>query len=90
MRFALSGDPVSMFDMNARTTFKAPQFNLDAIKNIANVITDPTIQNINKVIQQPPDPTFGLHTMNGTYSNPSGLVDFIKSAVSAAALGAIV
>ena len=32
MRFAVSGDPVSMFDMNARTTFKAPQFNLDAIK----------------------------------------------------------
>ena len=26
MRFAISGDPVSAFDMNARTTFKAPNF----------------------------------------------------------------
>ena len=41
-------------------------------------------------MQQPPDPTLGLHTMNGTYSKPSGPMDFIKSAVSAAALGAIV
>ncbi len=76
----MSGDPVSMFDMNARTTFKAPQFNLDAIKNIVNVVADPTIQNINKVMQQPPDPTLGLHTMNKTYSNPSGPMDFMKSA----------
>ena len=42
MRFAVSGDPVTMFDMNARTTFKAPQFNLEAIKNIVNVVADPT------------------------------------------------
>ena len=26
MRFAISGDPVSAFDMNAQTTFKAPNF----------------------------------------------------------------
>ena len=26
MRFAISGDPVSMLDMNAQTTFKAPNF----------------------------------------------------------------
>ena len=32
MRFAVSGDPVSMFDMNARTTFKAPELNLESIK----------------------------------------------------------
>ncbi len=29
MRFATSGDPVSMFDMNAQTTSKAPDFNVD-------------------------------------------------------------
>ena len=65
MRFAIAGDPVSMLDMNAQTTFKAPNF-------------------------QKVDPTLGLHTMNGTYSNPSGPMDFVKSAASAAALGAIV
>ena len=59
MRFAVSGDPVSMFDMNARTTFKAPEFNLDAVKNIVNVVSDPSINNINKIMQQPVDPTFG-------------------------------
>ena len=26
MRFAISGDPVSAFDMNAQTTFEAPNF----------------------------------------------------------------
>ena len=90
MRFAVSGDPVSMFDMNARTTFKAPELNLESIKNIGNVIANPTFDNINKVIQKPVDPTLGLHTMNKTYSNPSGPMDFIKSAMAATALNAIV
>jgi len=85
MRFAVSGDPVSMFDMNARTTLKAPEFNLESIKNIGNVIANPTINNISKLIQKPPDPLLGLHTMNKTYSNPSGAMDFIKSAATAAA-----
>ena len=85
MRFAVSGDPVTMFDMNARTTFKAPHFNLEAIKDIVNVVADPAIQNINKVMQQPPDPRFGLHTMNKTYSNPYGPMDFVKSAGNALA-----
>ena len=79
MRFAVSGDPVSMFDMIARTTFKAPQFNLDAIKNIGNVIANPSSNNINKVKQQKPDPTFGLHSYK-SYSNPYGPMDFLKSA----------
>ena len=83
MRFAVSGDPVSMFDMNARTTIKAPI--LEPLKNIANAITNPTINNISKIIQQKPDPLLGLHTMNKTYSNPSKSMDFIKSAVTAAA-----
>ena len=32
LSFAISGDPVSMLDMNAQTTFKAPDFNVDAVK----------------------------------------------------------
>ncbi len=31
-------------------------------------------------MQKPVDPTLGLHTMNKTYSNPSGPMDFMKSA----------
>ena len=88
MRFAVSGDPVSMFDMNARTTIKAPE--LESIKNIGNAIANPTINNISKLIQKPPDPLLGLHTMNKTYSNPSGAMDFIKSAATAATISAII
>ena len=79
MRFAVSGDPVSMFDINARTTMKAPEINLESIKNIGNVIANPTFDNINKVIQQKPDPTLGLHSYK-SFSNPSGPMDFLKSA----------
>ena len=79
MRFAVSGDPVSMFDINARTTMKAPELNLESIKNVANVIANPTFDNITKVIQQKPDPTLGLHSYK-SYSNPSGPMDFLKSA----------
>ena len=35
-------------------------------------------------MQQPPDPTLGLHTMNKTYSNPSGPMDFMKSVLTGA------
>ena len=79
MRFTTTGDPVSMFDINARTSWKAPEINLDSVKNVANVIADPSINNINKLIQQKPDPTFGLHSYK-SYSNPSGPMDFLKSA----------
>ena len=79
MRFAVSGDPVSMFDMNARTTFKVPDLNLESIKNVANVVADPSINNINKIMQKPPDPILGLHSYK-SYSNPSTTMDFMKSA----------
>ena len=79
MRFAVSGDPVPMFDINARTTMKAPEINLESIKHIGNVIANPTFDNINKVIQQKPDPTLGLHSYK-SFSNPSGPMDFLKSA----------
>ena len=32
LRFASGWDPVSAFDMNARTTYKAPEINLDIVK----------------------------------------------------------
>ena len=79
MRFATTGDVVSMFAINARTRIKAPEINIDSIKNIGNVVANPTFDNINKVIQSPPDPTFGLHSYK-SYSSPSTTMDFMKSA----------
>ena len=91
MRFAVSGDPVSMLDMNAQTTFKAPNFSLDKIQNAVNTFTNPSFENIIKVsknpIQSMPDPTFGLHSMSGTYSNPSKAIDFVKSGLEGVAVG---
>ena len=43
------------------------------------MLANPSINNINKVIQQKPDPTLGLHSYK-SYSNPSGPMDFLKSA----------
>jgi len=88
MRFAVSGDPVSMFDMNAQTTFKAPDFNLEKVQNVTNVMTEPSLENISKVaLKGLPDPTLGLHSMSGTYSNPSKPMDFVKSGLEGAAVG---
>ena len=67
MRFAVSGDPVSMLDMNAQTTFKAPIFSSDKMQNAVNVMTNPSLENIRKIAQNPlqsiPDPTFGLRSI---------------------------
>ena len=88
MRFAISGDPVSMFDMNAQTTFKAPEFNLEGISNVVNTYKEPSLNNIKNVVEKGmPDPTFGMHSMSGSYSDPSKPVDFLKSAVSGVAVG---
>ena len=88
MRFAISGDPVSMFDMNAQTTFKAPEFNLEGISNIVNAINDPSLNNIKNVANTGmPDPTFGMHSMSGSYSDPSKPIDFLKSAASGLLVG---
>ena len=88
MRFAIAGDPVSMFDMNAQTTLKAPEFNLESVSNITNAYTEPSVDNMVKAANTGmPDITFGLHTMEGSYSNPSKPIDFIKSGVSAIAVG---
>ena len=64
-------------------TFKAPELNLESIKNVANVISNPTINNINKLMEKPVDPTLGLHSYK-SYSNPSGPMDFMKSALTGA------
>ena len=42
MRFAIAGDPVSMLDMNAQTTYKALDFNSNAITNVVNAYIQPT------------------------------------------------
>ena len=74
LRFAISGDPVSMFDMNAQTTFKAPEFNVEGITNIVKTYNEPTLNNIKNVADKGmPDITLGLHSMSGSYSDPSNL-----------------
>ena len=88
MRFAITGDPVSMFDFNAQTTAKAPEFNVDAITNMTKAYTDPSPGNIEKVVKGGmPDFTLGLHKMEGSYSNPSKPMDFVKSGANAIAVG---
>ena len=86
MRFAISGDPVSMFDMNATTTFKAQNFNIDLVKDSYNMVTQPSINNSEKIANSIKtfDPLMGLHTMNDSYSKPSSGMDFVKSAVAGA------
>ena len=104
LRFAISGDPVSAFDMNAATTMKAPDWNLGAVKNAVAAYTDPTPQNVLKTAKSflpqrgsapsgrgaslPSfDPLLGLHRMSGSYSEPSGPMDFLKSAAEGAVAG---
>ena len=87
LRFAIAGDPVSMFDMNAQTTFKAPDFNVEGITNLAKTYNEPSLDNINNIKNTGmPDITLGLHSMQNNYSNPSKPVDFLKSAISAGAI----
>jgi hypothetical protein len=45
LRFAVAGDPVSMLDSNAQTTLKAPDFNMEAVSNIANAYANPSMEN---------------------------------------------
>ena len=74
--------------MNARTTYKAPEINLDITKNVAKTCTNPSIENIiNTVKDGFPDPLMGQHTMQGTYSNPSTVADFIESGTKAVVAG---
>ena len=75
MRFASGWDPVSMFDMNARTTYKPPETNFDIIKNFTN----PSLESIINTVQSGfPDPLMGVHSMYVTYSNPSSVKILLK------------
>ena len=87
LRFAVAGDPVSALDANAQTTLKAPDWNLGAIKNAVAAYTDPSPENVLKTTQSTFDPLLGLHRMTGSYSDPSGPADFLRSAVEGAATG---
>lgn len=89
LRFKTLGDPVAIFDENARVTVKAPAFPVEAAKNLAKAFVDPSPINLVKAAREKPDPLLGLHGMTGTYSKPSGPVDFLKSAADGLALGAV-
>ena len=86
MRFAISGDPVSMFAMNATTTFKSPNFDIDLIKDTYIMVYDPSVNNVEKVTNSvnSVDPLMGLHNMSDSYSNPSTTLDFVKSGITGA------
>jgi pimeloyl-ACP methyl ester carboxylesterase len=95
LRFASGFDPVSALDMNARTTYKAPEINLDIVKNVAKTYTNPSLDDvINTVKSGFPDPLMGQHNMQGTYSIFSTATDFIvsgaKAIVAGNTLGAVV
>ena len=86
MRFAISGDPVSMFDMNAQTSFHAPDINLDVVKDSLIMFAAPSLDNALKVANSIKsfDPLMGLHTINDSYSKPSTTMDFVKSGIAGA------
>lgn len=91
LRFAVVGDPVSMLDGNAQTTLKAPDFNLEAITNVAKLAATPSLENAIKTAKTSKfDPLLGLHKMTGSYSKPSTATDFAKSALEGVALGKVV
>jgi hypothetical protein len=88
LRFAVAGDPVSMLDSNAQTTLKAPDFNMEAVSNIANAYANPSIENAIKTAKTTKfDPLLGLHKMSGSYSSPSTAKDFVKSGIEGLAVG---
>ena len=87
LRFAVAGDPVSALDANAQTTLKAPDWNLGAVSSAVAAYTDPSPENLLKASQSRFDPLLGLHRMTGSYSDPSGAVDWLKSAAEGAAAG---
>jgi len=91
LRFATVGDPASIFDINAQSSFRAPDFNVKAIADAVSAYTNPSIEAVAKVAQHGQfDPLLGLHSMasaKGSYSTPSGPMDYLKSAAEGAAVG---
>ena len=48
LRFTSGLDPVSMFDYDSRTTYKAPDINLDIFKNVSKTYNNPINRKYNK------------------------------------------
>jgi hypothetical protein len=91
LRFTVQGDPVGFFDNNAIQTLKAPDFNLEAVTNVAKLAATPSLENAIKTAKTSKfDPLLGLHKMSGTYSKPSTATDFAKSALEGAAVAKVV
>jgi len=87
LRFAVVGDPVSALDMNAQTTFHAPDINLDVVKDSLTMFAAPSLDNALKVANSIKsfDPLMGLHTIDTSYSKPSTTMDFVKSGIAGVA-----
>jgi hypothetical protein len=83
LRFTHVGDVVSAFDMNAQTSFQAPSFNMDLMKDAYEMYNSPSLDTVGKVKSSMGtfDPTMGLHSMNSSYSNPSSTMDFVRSGI---------
>ena len=86
MRFTTGLDPVSMFDYDSRTTYKAPEFNLNILKNVSKTYSNPSLENILNTAKDISSPVLEQHKMQGTYSNPSTTMDFLKSGLKAVAV----
>jgi len=88
LRFTHVGDVVSAFDMNAQTSFQAPNFNMDLMTDVYDMYNNPSIDNAEKTASSMGtfDPSFGLHSMGSSYSNPSSVSDFVRSGFQGAAL----
>ena len=70
LRFTVEGDPVGFFDSDATSTLKAPDFNLEAITNVAKLATAPSLENAAKTANNTKfDSLLGLHKMSGSYSS---------------------
>ena len=85
LRFAIAGDPASLFDRNARVTLKAPNFNLKAIEGAVEAFVNPSPDTAIKAASTQFESLLSLHSMTGSYSEPSKPLDFANSAVEGVA-----
>ena len=87
MRFALAFDPITLLDMNAQTTFHAPDLNFDLVKDAVKMAAEPNFDNGKAVFNdlKNTDPLLGLHAVNHSYSEPSSAMDYLKVAGAAVA-----
>ena len=88
LRFSHVGDVVSAFDMNAQTSFQAPNFNMDLMTDAYNMYNNPTPENAQKIGTSMGtfDPSMGLHSMGSSYSHPSSAMDFVRSGIQGVAV----